>query len=81
MKILRFARRPRFLTVALLVLGAALAVVSPLAAAKPTTFPGRATWATASANVHPCNYIRAKFPIPHSDNRRDSKMGYAGSGK
>jgi uncharacterized protein (TIGR03118 family) len=42
MKILRFARRPRFLTVALLVLGAALAVVSPLAAAKPTTFTVKA---------------------------------------
>ena len=38
MKSLRFARRPRVLTVGLLVLGAALAIVSPLAAAKPTTF-------------------------------------------
>jgi uncharacterized protein (TIGR03118 family) len=38
MKIFRFARRPRVLTVGLLALGAALAVVSPLAAAKPTTF-------------------------------------------
>jgi uncharacterized protein (TIGR03118 family) len=38
MKILRFARRPRVLTVGLLVLGATLAIVSPLAAAKPTSF-------------------------------------------
>jgi uncharacterized protein (TIGR03118 family) len=38
MKILRFARRPRVLTVGLLILGAALAIVSPLVAAKPTTF-------------------------------------------
>ena len=42
MKSLRFARRPRVLTVGLLVLGAALAVVSPLAAAKPTTFTVKA---------------------------------------
>jgi uncharacterized protein (TIGR03118 family) len=38
MKVFRFARRPRVLTIGLLVLGAALAVVSPLAAAQPTTF-------------------------------------------
>lgn len=41
MKVLRFARRPRVLTVGVLVLGAALAVVSPLAAAKPTEFTVR----------------------------------------
>jgi uncharacterized protein (TIGR03118 family) len=38
MKVFRFAKRPRALMVGLLVLGAALAVVSPLAAAKPTEF-------------------------------------------
>ena len=38
MKGLRFTRRPRVLTIGLLAVGAALAVVSPLSAAQPTTF-------------------------------------------
>src|SRR3954451_3979687 len=38
MKFLRLARRPRALTVGLLVLGAALGVAAPLSAGLPTTF-------------------------------------------
>ncbi|HSS82071.1 MAG TPA: TIGR03118 family protein [Gaiellaceae bacterium] len=38
MKGLRFAKRPRVLTIGVLAVGAALAVVSPLAAGLPTTF-------------------------------------------
>jgi uncharacterized protein (TIGR03118 family) len=88
MKTLRFARRPRVLTVGLLVLGAALAIVSPLVAAKPTTFTVKALVSDqpgVAPNTDP-NLVNAwgltssaTSPWWVSDNGTDKSTLYRGS--